>query len=315
MRVEYQVVAAFGLDLLLGDPRWLPHPVRGIGWLAQQAERVCCARVSSQRMAGVLTAGIVVAVAAGATRGLTALAHLISPTGADAVGIVIISTTIATRDLTDHALRVYRALSQGDLPGARAAVGMIVGRDTANLDEPEVARAAVESVAESIVDGITGALFFAFVAGPVGAMTYRAINTLDSMFGHKDDQYIEFGWASARLDDVANWLPARVTLPVMWCAAAILWSRPADAVRIALRDARKHASPNAGLSEAAMAGALAVQLGGLNYYQGEPLPTPRMGDPGETLSKVHILRGIRIMVVTSLLFVLVGMAIMLCIKH
>ena len=196
------------------------------------------------------------------------------------MSIVVIYTTIAARDLARHSMAVFRPLAAGDLVEARRRVAAIVGRDTERLDEAGVVRAAVESVAESTVDGVTAPLFFAVVAGPVGAMVYRAVNTLDSMFGHQDERYRQFGWAAARIDDLANYLPARLTAPLV-CLAALccLRLRPAAArCESLLRDGRKHASPNAGLAEAAMAGALGVQLGGVNYYDGQPLEKPTIGD-------------------------------------
>ena len=322
MRLEYQILSAVVLDLALGDPRWLPHPVRGIGCLATWLERLVrrgdreieastpdelkpeaqarnvrggCERcgdgtdvrsdhsvaprdslpdsslarrastqVAAQRVdVRLRLAGLVVALTVYGLTGLAAwgairLAALVHPIGADLVSIVIIYTAIAPRDLARHSMAVFRALTAGDLVEARRRVAMIVGRDTDRLDEPEVVRAAVESVAESTVDGVTAPLVFAVVAGPVGAIVYRAINTLDSMFGHRDARYRDFGWAAARIDDLANWLPARLTAPLVCLAALIAWQRPCRALRVLVRDGRRHESPNAGLSEAAMAGALGV---------------------------------------------------------
>ena len=183
-------------------------------------------------------------------------------------------------------MAVFRPLAAGNLVEARRRVGAIVGRDTDRLDEAGVVRAAVESVAESTVDGVTAPLFFAAVAGPVGAMVYRAVNTLDSMFGHQDDAYRRFGWAAARIDDLANYLPARLTAPLLCLAALLLrLAVRAGAARSLLRDGRNHASPNSGLAEAAMAGALGVQLGGLTYYDGQPLEKPTIGDAIVPLSR------------------------------
>jgi len=278
MRLEYQILAAVAADLLLGDPRWLPHPVRGIGrlagWLETPARRV----LGSTRIAGLATALAVYAVAGLAAWGAIELASLAHPWAGDAASVAVIYTTIAARDLVGHSMAVYRPLVVADLDEARQRVGAIVGRDTGRLDESGVVRAAVESVAESTVDGVTAPLLFAAVAGPVGAMVYRAINTLDSMFGHDDERYARFGWAAARIDDLANYLPARLTAPLACLAAALLAQRPVGAMRILVRDGRRHASPNAGLAEAAMAGALGVQLGGLNYYDGVPLDRSTIGD-------------------------------------
>jgi adenosylcobinamide-phosphate synthase len=287
MRLEYQVLLAVLLDLLLGDPRWLPHPVRLIGWLAARLETLTRA-ILPPRAAGVLTALAVVAAAGGAAWGLVRLAGTIHPYCADGVRIVLIYTTLAARDLARHSMSVYRALAEGDLPEARKRVSLIVGRDTAELDERGVTRAAVESVAESIVDGVTAPLFFAIIAGPVGAMVYRAVNTLDSMFGYKNERYLRFGWASARLDDAANFIPARLTAPLICLAALLLRGRAAQSWKVLRRDARNHPSPNSGFAEAAVAGALGVQLGGLNYYFGKPSLKPAIGDPLVELDKGHI---------------------------
>jgi len=181
------------------------------------------------------------------------LAAAIHPLAADIASIVLIYTTIAARDLARHGMAVYRSLAADDMAEARRRVAAIVGRDTDRLDEAGVVRAAVESVAESTVDGVTAPLLFAVVAGPVGAMVYRAVNTLDSMFGHQDERYRRFGWAAARIDDLANYIPARCTAPLVCVAALLLRLWPSAPANAAARRA-KHASPNAGLTEAAMAG-------------------------------------------------------------
>ena len=187
MNVEYQVVAALLVDLALGDPRWLPHPVRGIGRLADGLETLARRWLGDGRIAGLAAALAVLAITGGAAWGAITLAGRWHPLAADVVGVALIYTTIAARDLAAHSMAVFAALTSGDLPEARRRVSLIVGRDTGRLDDAGVVRAAVESVAESTVDGVTAPVFFALLAGPVGAMVYRAINTLDSMFGHQDD--------------------------------------------------------------------------------------------------------------------------------
>ena len=179
---------------------------------------------------------------------------------------------------------------------------MLVGRDTDRLDERGVSRAAVESVAENLVDGVTAPIFFAALGGPVAVMMYKAVSTLDSTFGYKTERYLFFGWASARLDDVANYLPARITVPFIALAAAISGFRPIGALRICLRDGWKHPSPNSGLAEAAVAGALGVQLGGLNYYDGEPEDGALMGDPVRPLNRKIILSANILVFITAALF-------------
>ena len=309
MNLTCQVLAAVALDLLVGDPRWRPHPVRCIGWLAQRLERPMRRLIRNEQAAGIVTVLLVISTTGVSAWGLICLAGLYHPVAADIVSILLIYTTIAAHDLARHSCAVFRALAAGDLEQARWRVGQIVGRDTAHLDEAGVARAAVECVAESTVDGVTAPLFFTILAGPVGAMTYRAINTLDSTFGYTNDRYIRFGWAAARLDDLVNYLPARVTAPLMGCAAALLCRRPVQSWRILRRDGRKHTSPNAGLPEAAMAGTLGIQLGGLNYYDGERLEKPAIGEPIVPIAAEHILAANAVMFVTLALFLALGLAV------
>ncbi len=308
MRLEYQTMLAVGLDLALGDPRWLPHPVRGLGWLALRLE-ILTRRLIPARLAGAATALAVYVIAGGAAWGVIHLAGLADPLAADAMGVVVIYTTLAARDLVGHSMAVHGALAEGNLVEARRRLGAIVGRDTDDLDETGIARATVESVAESTVDGVTAPLLFALVGGPVAAMVYRAINTLDSMFGHQDERYRLFGWAAARCDDVANYLPARLTAPVMVLAACFLGQRPWQAWRILVRDGRRHASPNAGLPEAAMAGALGVQLGGPCHYDGQLMDKPAIGDPGQPLRPRHIILANALMLVTLALILVCAVAI------
>jgi adenosylcobinamide-phosphate synthase len=302
MRLEYQILMAVVVDLVLGDPRWLPHPVRGIGRLAIGFETLSRRVLGGTRIAGLVATISTYAVVGVAAWGAIQLAAAIHPLAADLVSILIIYTTIAARDLAHHGLAVFRPLVAGNLVEARRCVGAIVGRDTDQLDEAGVIRAAIESVAESTVDGVTAPLCFAVVAGPVGAMVYRAINTLDSMFGHHDERYCRFGWAAARIDDWANYIPARCTAPLVCIAAFLLRMRPGLALRTLLRDGRNHTSPNAGLTEAAMAGAIGVQLGGVNYYDGQPLSKPTLGDALVPLSAQHIQRANALMFITAGLF-------------
>jgi adenosylcobinamide-phosphate synthase len=302
MRLEYQILIAVAVDLLLGDPRWLPHPVRGIGRLAQWLEMLSRRTLGATQVAGLVTALSTYTLVGAAAWGAIRLAAALHPLAGDVMSILVIYTTIAARDLARHSMAVLRPLMAGDLVEARRQVGAIVGRDTDRLDEAGVTRAAVESVAESTVDGVTAPLMFAVIAGPVGAMVYRAINTLDSMFGHQDERYGRFGWAAARIDDLANYIPARSTAPLVCLAALLLRLRPGLAWRTLLRDGRNHTSPNAGLTEAAMAGALGVQLGGRNYYDGQPLEKPTLGEALVPLSARHIRLANALMFLSSGLF-------------
>ena len=304
MRLELQILAAFALDLLLGDPPWFPHPVKWIGRFALAMEIPLRKLIPRARAAGIAAVCLVVGLTGLIAFALIRGAAWVHPMAGDAVSIILLYTAFASRDLMRHSCRVYRALRQGDLAEARRCVSMLVGRDTDCLDDRGVSRAAVESVAENLVDGVTAPVLFAVLGGPIAAMMYKAVNTLDSTFGYKDERYLYFGWASARLDDVANYLPARLTVPLVAATAAILGFRPLDCMRVCFRDGRKHPSPNAGLSEAAVAGALGVQLGGLNYYDGEPYEGAYLGDPLRSLDKRDILSANKLMIGTAVLFLL-----------
>lgn len=301
MSLEIQILIAVLLDLLLGDPRWLPHPVRLMGRGIVALENPLRRLSSSQRVNGAFLALIVIGAAGGVTYGLLRLAGWIHPVVSDVLSVLVLYTALSIRDLSVHALDVYRALKSGDLTEARRKVSRMVGRDTETLDERGVVRAAVESVAENTVDGILSPLFFAVILGPVGAMMYKAASTLDSMVGYKNEKYLHFGWASARLDDAANFIPARLAAPLMAAGAFFTGNRPMQALRICLRDRKNHASPNAGIPEAMMAGALGVQLGGPLYRKGVLVDLPTLGDAFEPLERRHILKANAIMLASSLL--------------
>ncbi|MFZ5826342.1 MAG: adenosylcobinamide-phosphate synthase CbiB [Bacillota bacterium] len=266
-------LVAFALDALVGDPAWLPHPVVIMGRAIRRGEALLRRTRLPLKLAGVLLALALPAAAWLATWGLVHLAGALHPWLGLGLEVWLFSTTLAARSLADHALAVWRPLRAGDLAEARLRLSYIVGRDTAALDERETARGAVETVAESTCDGVIAPLFWGLIGGAPLAMAYKAVNTLDSMVGHKDERYIDFGWASARLDDLANLLPAR--LSGLLLAAVALSPR---AFRTALREAGRHPSPNSGWPEAAMAGLLGVRLGGLNYYDGEPELRPHLGE-------------------------------------
>ena len=299
--MERQVLCAMALDLACGDPRWAPHPVRMMGKLAVVVEGPCRRVVADQKLAGVIAATIVVIsstlVAVGTVRG----ARRLHPRLGEVASIVLLYTTLAARDLSDHAKAVQRALVADNLPAARQAVARMVGRDTQALEEAGVVRAALESVAENTVDGVTAPLIYAFLGGAPAAIAFKAASTLDSTFGYKNDRYLDFGWASARLDDLANYLPARLTVPFTALAARLLGLSPGGVLRTVRRDGRKHPSPNSGLAESAMAGALGVRLGGPLARAGKPVDAPFLGRPLVPLRCGHIPRGVSLMWLTSAL--------------
>lgn len=284
------LLLALLLDLLLGDPQSPYHPVallgRGIAWW----ERVFYREGYPgwrQRLAGIAFALVnVVSVGAGAwlvlwlVRGYP-LVHL-------AVSALLLWSTVAWRSLYRAGLEILALLERGDIAAARRSVGMIVGRDTESLDEAEISRAAVETIAENLSDGVIAPLFWFLVGGVPLACAYRAINTLDSMVGYRNERYLRFGWFSARLDDLVNYIPARLTAFLLVIGALLGGYRWRDALGVALRDAGKHPSPNSGYPEAAMAGALGIRLGGVNRYGGVESFRPYLGDPRNPLDRSSI---------------------------
>jgi len=270
----YELLAGVGLDLLVGDPRWFPHPVRGFGWCAIQLERLWRATKLPLRWAGVCFT-ISAVLCAGAVVWST-LPWL---------NIFWIWTLLALRDLDWEATLVWRALERGDIEEARRKLAMIVGRDTAHLEEPEILRAAIETVAENLSDAVIGPLLYLGVAGPLGMAAFKAINTLDSMVGYRNARYSEFGWASARLDDLVNFVPARLTAVLVWICALVPGYDAARSRQITMRDAASQPSLNAGYPEAAVAGALGIRLGGVNFYNGARSEKPYLGDPVKPLDK------------------------------
>lgn len=268
------LLAGYALDLALGDPQWLPHPVRALGRLAAGLERVWRRAGLPERAAGALFCASVVTAAALAAR-------LTSPWA----NIYWIYSLLAVRDLDRHAAAVIAGLDRGDLGEARRRLSLIVGRDTGALDEGEILRATVETMAENLSDGVVAPLFYLGVAGAPGMAAYKAVNTLDSMVGYRNARYREFGWASARLDDLANFVPARLTAALVWVSAGMLGYDVRRSVAATLRDARRQPSPNSGYPEAAVAGALGVQLGGVNTYGGVVVRKAALGDAAVPITR------------------------------
>jgi adenosylcobinamide-phosphate synthase len=301
MKLEYQIVIALLLDLAFGDPRWFPHPVRLIDLLITALEGPARKAIPDARVAGAVTALTVITITALATAALIGIAGQIHPLLGDAVGIVVLYMTLAARDLARHSIAVYQALEKFDLAEARRLVSWMVGRDTERLTETEVVRAAVESVAENTVDGIIAPLFFAVLAGPVGAMAYKAVNTLDSTIGYTNESYIDFGRTATRINDAVNYIPARLAVPILTAAAALLGFPASAAWRIAWRDGRKNLSPNAGIAEAAIAGALGVRLGGVMVRRGRSVNQPEIGDPVVPLVRGHIPAANRLMFMATII--------------
>jgi len=299
MKLEYQIILAVLLDLIVGDPRWLPHPVKFIGKFATWLEPQLRTAIRNEKLAGVLAAVQVVLATGLASFLLILCAQAVHPWVADLLSIVLIYTGIAARDLAKHGSNIQEALEAGNIAQAARRASMICGRDTEKLDQQGIVRAAVESIAENMADGVTAPLFFAVIAGPVGIMVYKAVSTLDSTFGYKNERYARFGWASAKLDDILNFIPARLSAALVPVAALLVGQRAEASLRVLLRDRLKHPSPNAGHAEAAFAGALGIQLGGLSYYSGKPSMKPTLGDPDVPVQPGHIHAANILMLATS----------------
>lgn len=298
------LILAFLLDLLIGDPRWLPHPVRIIGRGIDETEKILRksevrslspnASIEGQKsevktkekLKGILLVIIIVGLTFGAiwfvvyaiakASSISALLFYFST----ALLVYLTSTTIAARELTMSAGHVIASLKQNNIQAARQNLSMIVGRDTQDLSEKDISKATIETVSENLSDGVIAPLFYLLIGGLPLAMAYKAVNTLDSMVGYKNDRYKDFGWAAARLDDIANYIPARIS-GILIIIASFFVSRSLFTVHCSLKtmflDGRKHQSPNAGIPEAAIAGALGVRLGGTAAYGGIVAQKPYIG--------------------------------------
>lgn len=293
--------AALAIDWMVGDPKWPTHPVIWIGRFIRFAERFLQPERWKQHPAAVRGLGIALtmmtlAISFGFMWLLVWTADAVHPWLGYAVSAWFISTTIAVKGLKEAAMLVYQPLVEGRLDEARKYVGYIVGRDTAKLDEREASRAAVETVAENTVDALVSPFIFALIGGAPLAMLYRAVNTLDSMVGYRNEKYKYFGWFSARTDDVFNYIPARIT-GVMLTISAMFDRRMSakDALRSIRAFARLHPSPNSGIPESAVAGAIGIELGGSNTYFGVASERARMGWPKRKLAAGDIVLAVQLL--------------------
>ena len=298
------IYAAFLIDFIIGDPAFLPHPVKLIGayiaFFEKHARKIAKSEMA-ERTAGVLLLITTVGLAFFSVRYALKLAWKISPVLYHILNVFLMYTCIAARCLADEGRRIYAALEEGDMEKSRRLLSMIVGRDTHRLDQSGITRGAVETVAENTSDGVIAPLFYMFLGGAPLAMAYKAVNTLDSMVGYKNERYLHFGKASARFDDVANYIPARLTGILTVLASIPMRLDFRGSLRIMIRDCRNHSSPNSGFPESAAAGALGVQLGGTNYYFGKPVEKPTIGDPSRPLEAKDIRAAIGLMYFSSIL--------------
>ncbi len=299
MSIENKILIAFLIDIFIGDPRNWPHPVIAIGSIAKFMESITRKYLKNEYLAGFLTFFTVISLAGIIVFLICLLSYSYSQIMGDIISIFILYTTLSIKSLWKHSMAVYYALKKTGLNAGRTEVSKIVSRNCDKMTESDIIKATIESVSENIVDGITAPLFFAFLFGPVGAIIYKAINTLDSMFGYKNEKYYKFGFISAKIDDFANYLPARTTIPFILLASGVLFLHPVKAFKTMLKDHNKTPSPNSGISESLVAGALEIELGGNSYYFSTLSKRPKIGNAIIALQRKHILMTNRLMFLTA----------------
>ncbi|MFP4445269.1 MAG: adenosylcobinamide-phosphate synthase CbiB [Desulfosudaceae bacterium] len=295
----YIIAAALALDWRFGDPDFSAHPIRLMGKVITAAEPVFRRLPGSPVRAGLVFAVVLVAGAGGMAVLVLHLAGMIAPLLADLAAIGLLYFCVSARGLAQAALVIYEDLAVGELTAARQNLSLIVGREVERLTEAGISRAAVETVAENLVDGVMAPLFFAVIGGVPLAVAYKMVNTLDSMVGYKNEQYLLFGRAAARLDDAANFIPARLSVAIIPVMASILFRSGWAALVTAVREGRHHSSPNAGYPEAAFAGALSLWLGGPNYYHGRLVDKPRIGYGLGEAAPEHIMQACRLLMFSA----------------
>lgn len=311
-----QLFLAFLLDSIFGDPVWLYHPIRIIGkWISlmeKHLRRIFPKDRHGERLAGAVLTAMVVLPAFLIPGGLLHLAGKLHPWAAWILEVFWMYQILAMKCLKTEALKVYDALAKQDLPLARQRLSWLVGRDTEKLSEEEIVKATVETVAENTTDGVVAPMLFMAVGGAPLGFAYKAVNTLDSMVGYRNDKYRYFGTASARADDAVNFIPARLTGILMVIAAALCRYDISGSWRCFVRDRNKHLSPNSAQTESACAGALGIQLGGTHDYFGKPVEKPTLGDAKRKAVPEDIRRANRLMTATSLLALIFAEVLLKC---
>jgi adenosylcobinamide-phosphate synthase len=299
----YVLPAAFVLDLMLGDSQSFPHPVRWMGKAIDVFEP-CFRKVPAGLvMSGFIFTIFLVVVTGMLTWLVLQSAQWLHPLAKNSIEIIFIYFCISARSLENAAMEIHQDLMQHKVKTARKKVGLVVGRDVDDYGEEGLSRATVETVAENLVDGVISPLFFAAIGGAPLAMIYKMVNTLDSMIGYKNEKYISFGKVSARLDDILNYIPARLSIPIICLATQILSGQGRRSFKTAIVEGANHSSPNAGYPEAAFAGALAVKLNGPNYYDGKLVAKPYIGVTFSQTLPEHIHKACHIMLLASVIWV------------
>ena len=310
------VIIGFLLDAVFGDPYNIPHPIRLIGNLISKLDKLLYRDDTSDRqkfIRGIILALTVIVLSAVCPLIILIICYRINIYAGVIVQGVMCYYLIAAKCLKTESMKVYSAIEKDDTEGARYAVSMIVGRDTDRLDRNGIIKAAVETVAENTSDGVTAPLFYMIIGGAVLGFVYKAVNTMDSMIGYKNDKYMYFGRFAAKLDDILNYIPARLTAVFMIIAAFISGDNGRNAFKIWRRDRRKHKSPNSAQTEAVCAGALEIQLAGDAYYFGKLLKKDTIGDDLRPIENEDIKRANVLMYVTSVLMPAVMMLIIVVI--
>jgi len=305
------IIIAFIIDILIGDPEYTLHPIRIIGYMITKFEKFFRKISANQFLNGLTFALFIIILATFFIVMLmvfsTVIDNLIKiKILIHLINIFFIYSAISLNDLRKKTIEIYKLLNNKDIENARIKLSFIVGRDTKNMDKKEIIRATVETVSENISDGIIAPLFYTIIGGAPLAIFYKSINTLDSMVGYKNDKYKDFGKASAIIDDIFNYIPARITGFLISLAGFILLKNGFNSLKIMIRDGRKNPSPNSGIPEAAVAGALKVQLGGINYYYNKKTVKPLIGDNINELEIKHIKESIGLCYITSIVFLVIG---------
>ena len=317
MIIVFSIWVGFVLDLLFGDPYDFPHPVRLIGWLISVGEkglrRFGCKTARSQFVSGLILTLVTLLITGVAIGVLSWLGFKVGLFWGILVQVVFCWLAVAAKDLRTESMAVYAALKRKNLPKARERLARIVGRDTAQLDEEHVIRAAVETVAENTSDGVTVPLFYLFIGGATLGFLYKAVNTLDSMIGYRNERYQYFGRFAAKLDDVANFVPARLSGLLMVFSSFFVGQNVRGAWRIYKRDRLKHHSPNSAHTEAACAGALGIELAGDSSYFGKIVQKPTIGDATRPAEIEDIRRANRLLFATTFTFLVAGSIVRLLI--
>jgi adenosylcobinamide-phosphate synthase len=304
----FLIVSSYIADLIFGDSERFPHPIRGMGALIDFFEKRLRGNSGKwkERIKGAILATLVVGVSACFAYISLKVAEKISPFLGGLIWVYLGYTTLSVKDLRVKAMAILKEIEKDNLMEARRELSKIVGRDTNSLSGEKVVAAAVESIAENTNDGIVAPLFYLILGGPVLAVAYKAINTLDSMVGYKNEKYRDFGWFSARLDDVANFIPSRITGIFIPISSFIVGRGFGRSFKTMLRDGKKHSSPNSGISEAAMAGALGIRLGGGAFYQGKFVEKQYIGEDKKKVDASLINEVLKISFLTSVLMLVIG---------